>query len=88
MLTNTQFNKLKYTAKNKRGTTLRLNKKSFEDEELPHELFLTTRQRTKIRNAFANNMSTDIKLSKAQVSKIIRVRFGCISWWSYWNSKT
>ena len=44
MLTNTQFNKLKYAAKNKRGTTLRLNKKSFEDEELPHELFLTTRQ--------------------------------------------
>ena len=35
---------------------LKLNKKNFEDEELPHELFLTTSQTTKIRNAFANNM--------------------------------
>ena len=48
------------------------NKKKFEDEELPHELFLTTRQATKIRNAFDNNMSTDAKLSKAQISKIIQ----------------
>ena len=50
---------------------MRLNKKNFEDEELPHELFLTTRQTTKLRNGSANNMSTDTKLSKAQVSKII-----------------
>ena len=34
---------------------------------LPHELFLTTTQTTKIRNAFANNISTDTKLSKAQI---------------------
>ena len=39
---------------------------------LPHELLLTTRQKTKIRNAFENNMSTDIKLSKTQISKIIQ----------------
>ena len=39
---------------------------------MPHELFLTTRQTTKIRNAVANNMSTDIKLSKAYISKIIQ----------------
>ena len=71
-LTNTQLNKLKYTAKNKIGTILRLNKKNFKDEELPHELFPTTRQTTKMRNTFANNMSTDIKLSKAQISKIIQ----------------
>ena len=43
-----------------------------KDKELPHELFLTTRQTTKIRNTFANNMSTDKKLSKAQISKIIQ----------------
>ena len=48
-----------------------MNKKNFEDEELLHELFLTTRQTTKIRNAFPNNMSADIKLSKAQISKMI-----------------
>ena len=71
-LTNTQLNKLKSGAKNKAGTILRLNKKNFEDEELSHELFLTTRQTTKIRNVFANNLSTDIKLSKAQISKVIQ----------------
>ena len=36
------------------------------------ELFPATRQTTKRRNAFAKNMSTDIKLSKAQISKIIQ----------------
>ena len=39
---------------------------------LPHELLLTARQKTKLRNAFENNTSTDIKLSKAQISKIIQ----------------
>ena len=39
---------------------------------LPHELLLTTRQKIKIRNAFNNNMSTDLKLSKAQISEIIQ----------------
>ena len=39
--------------------------KNFEDEELPHKLFITTRQSIKICNAIANNTSTDIKLSKA-----------------------
>ena len=63
-LTNTQLNKLKSPARNKTGTILRLNKKNFEDEELPHELFLTTRQTTKARNIFANYMSADLKLSK------------------------
>ena len=46
-LTNTQLNKLKSAAKNKTGTILRINKKNFQDEELPHELFITTRQTTK-----------------------------------------
>ena len=38
----------------------------------PYELLLTTKQKTKLRNAFNNNMSTDIKLSKAQIKKIIQ----------------
>ena len=46
-LTNTQINKLKSAAKNITGRILRLTKKNFEDEELPHELFLTARQTTK-----------------------------------------
>ena len=73
-LTNTQLNKIKSAAKNKTETILKLNKKNFEDEELQHELFLTTRQTTKIRNSFSNNMSTDIKLSKDQISKKIQSR--------------
>ena len=72
-LTNTQLNKLKSAAKNKTGTTLRLTKIHFEDEELAHELFLTTRQTIKIRNSFTNNVSTDIKLSKTRISKIIQL---------------
>ena len=72
-LTNTQLNRLKSAAVNKTGTILRLNKKNFEDEESPHEFFQTTRQTTKLRNVNnANNMLTDIKLSKAQISKIIQ----------------
>ena len=59
-LTNTQLNKLKSEAKNQTGTKLRSAKKNFDDEELPHELFITTRQTTKIRSVFASNISTDI----------------------------
>ena len=44
----------------------------FNGNDLPHELLLTTRQKTKLRNAFNNNVSTDLKLSKAQISKIIQ----------------
>ena len=44
----------------------------FNGNDLPHELRLTTRQKTKLRNAFNNNKSTDLKLSKGQISKIIQ----------------
>ena len=44
----------------------------FNGNNLPHELLMTTRQKTKQRNAFNNNMSTDLKLSKVQVSRIIQ----------------
>ena len=71
-LINTQLNTLKCAVKSKTGTILRINKKNFEDEELPHEWFPTTRQRTEIRSVFTNNMSTDIKLSKVQISEIIQ----------------
>ena len=70
-LPNTQLNKLKSAAINKTWAISKINKKNFQDEEFPHELFLTTRQTTKIRNAFANKISADIKLSMVQMSKII-----------------
>ena len=49
-----------------------MNLKMFDGNNLPHELLLTTRQKTKLRNALKNNMSTDLKLSKAQISKLIQ----------------
>ena len=47
---------------------------------MPHELFLTKRQTTKIRNAFANNISTDIRLSKNQIAKLIQSGESFDSW--------
>ena len=70
-LSDTQPKKLKTGIKNKTGTTLRISFKMFNGNNLPHELLLTTRQKSKLRNAFNNNMSTDLKLSKAQISKIV-----------------
>ena len=49
-----------------------MNARMFNGNNLPHELLLTTRQTTKLRNTIENNLSTDIKLSKAQISKIIK----------------
>ena len=46
--------------------------KMFDGNDLPHELLLTTRQKTKLRNAFDNNMSTYLTLSKAEISKLIQ----------------
>ena len=71
-LSDTQLKKLKNAVKNKTGTTLRISFKMFNGNNLPHELLLTSRQKTKLRNVFNNNMSTDLKLSKAQISKIIQ----------------
>ena len=69
-LSDTQLEKLKTAVKNKTETTLRMSLKMFNGNDLPHELLLTTRQKTKLRNAFNNNISTDLKPSTAQISKI------------------
>ena len=71
-LSASQVNKLKIAVKNKQGTTLRMNASMFNGSNLPNELFLTQRQITKLRNNIENNMSTDTKLSKAQISEIIQ----------------
>ena len=71
-LPDTQLKTLKTAVKNKTGTTLRMSLKMLDENDLPHELLLTTRQKVKLRNAFNNNMSTDLKRSKAQISKIIQ----------------
>ena len=51
-LSDSQLNKLKSPVKNQTGVTLRMNIKTCEGNDLPHELLLTTRQKTKLRNAF------------------------------------
>ena len=73
-LTDTQLKKLKTAVRNNTAITLRISFKIFQGNNLPHELLLITRQKTKLRNALNNNMSTDIKLSKAQITKIIQSR--------------
>ena len=49
-----------------------MNARMFNGNNLHHELLLITRQITILRNPIENNMSTDIKLYKAQISKIIQ----------------
>ena len=71
-LSNLQLNKLKGAVKKKQGTTLRMNARMFNGNNLLHELLLTQRQTTKLRNAIENDLKTDIKLSKAEISKIIQ----------------
>ena len=68
-LTNVQLNKLKKAVKSKNN--IKIRHFNFNKDELPHELLLTTRQNTKLRNAINNNLETDIKLSKAQIKKLI-----------------
>ena len=49
-LSNSQLKKLESPVKNKERTTLRMNARMFNGNNLPRELFLTTRQTTKLRN--------------------------------------
>ena len=57
-VSDTQLKKLKAAAKNKTGKTLRMSLKMLDGNNLPHEWLFTTRQKTKLRNCFNNNMST------------------------------
>ena len=67
-LSNSQLKKIKSAAKNETVVALRLssNMISHNETSFPHKLLLTNRQ------AFANHLSTDIKLSKTQLSKMIQ----------------
>ena len=70
-LSNLQLSKLKNAVKNNEGTTFRISSKDFNSNDLPYELYLTTRQTTKLRNSLENNMSSDMKLSRVQIKKVI-----------------
>ena len=75
-LSNSQFNKLKSAIKSETDVVLRLSSNmvgnSGDNTNFPHELLLTDRQVANIFKAFANNLSTDIKFSKDQLSKMIQ----------------
>ena len=75
-LSNSQPNKLKPAIKNKTEVVLRLSSNmignSDDETNFPHKLLLTNRQVANLRKAFANKSSTDIKLSKTQLSKMIQ----------------
>ena len=73
-LLNSQINKFKSAIKNENGVVLRLSLNMIGDNEtnFPHKLLLTNRQVSNLRKAFSNHLSTDIKLSKTQLSKIIQ----------------
>ena len=68
-LSNSQLNKFKSAIKNETEVVLRLSSNMIGDNEnnVPHKLLLTNRQ-----VAFSNYLSTDIKLSKTQLSKMIQ----------------
>ena len=73
-LLNSQLNKLKSAIKNKTKVVLILSSNMIGDNEtnFPHKLLLTNIQVANLRKAFANYLSTDIKLSKTQLSKMIQ----------------
>ena len=78
-LSNSQINKLKFAIKNGTHVVLRLslNMVGNSDDEFrfPHKFLLTNRQFISLRKAFANHTSVDIKLSKAQLTKIQKGEF-------------
>ena len=75
-LSNSQLSKLKSAIKNENDVVLRISSNmvcnSNDNINFPHELLLINRQVANIRNAFATHLSTDVKLSKTQLSKMIQ----------------
>ena len=72
---NWQLNKFKSAIRNETEVVLRLSSNKIDDNEtnFPHKLLLTNRQVANLCKAFANHSSTDIKLSKTQLSKMMQL---------------
>ena len=71
---NLQINKLKLGIKNGTEVTLKVSSNvvgdSNDENNFSHKLLLSNTQISRIRKAFANNSSANIKLSKTQLHKI------------------
>ena len=67
-MSNSQLNKLKSGIKNGTEVTLKLSSNvvgdSNDENNIPHKLLLINTQVSKLRIAFENNSSANIKLSK------------------------
>ena len=78
-LSNSRLNKLRSPIKNETDVILKLSSNmignSDDEANFPHKLLLTNRQVANLRKAFANRTSTDIKLSKAQLTKMQKGEF-------------
>ena len=65
-MSNSQLNKLKSGIKNDTKVTLKISSNvggdSNDENNFPHKLLLTNTQVSKLRKAFANNSSANIKL--------------------------
>ena len=73
-LSSLQLNKLKSGIKNGAEVTLKISSNvvgdSNDENNFPHQLLLTNTQVSRLRKAFANGSSANIKLSKTQLHKI------------------
>ena len=75
-MSSSQLNKLKSAIKNKAEVVFRCSSNvignSNDETNFPHKLLLTNRQVSNLRKAFTNNSSTNMKLSKIQLSKMMK----------------
>ena len=78
-LSNSQLSKLNSAIKNGTDVVLRLSLNmvgnSDDEAKFPHKLLLTNRQTLSLRKTFPNHTSVDIKLSKAQLTKMQKGEF-------------
>ena len=76
-LSSLHHNKLKSAIKNETDVVLRLSSNMIGNSDgetnFPHKLLLTNRQVLNLRKVFSNYTSTDIRLSKTQLSKMIKL---------------
>ena len=74
---NSELNKLKSVINNGTQVTINLSLnavgESNDETNFPHKLILTITQVLKVRKAFANGSSANIKLSKTALSKMVQL---------------
>ena len=75
-LLNSKLDKLNSAIKNKSELVLRLSSNMIDDSDdetnFPHKLLLPNRQVSNLCKTFVNHSSTNIKLSKSKLSKMIQ----------------